>query len=88
MKDRPTNHFLAYRITRQWVVASLFGAKAFKKASKVNKVRPKMLQLSAKITDFIAILAVPDVPKLCWEYSFSIVLVHFAHIQQHRKWKP
>ena len=39
MKDRPTNHFLAYRITRQWVVASLFGAKAFKKASKVNKVR-------------------------------------------------
>jgi len=38
MKDRPLNIFVANCITRQWVVASLFGAKAFKKASKVIKV--------------------------------------------------
>lgn len=39
MKDRPLNHFITYCNARQWVVASLFGAKAFKKASKAIKVR-------------------------------------------------
>ena len=43
--------------------------------AKVSKVRPKMLQLGAKITDFAAILVLPDIQQLCWEYSFSIVFV-------------
>jgi len=39
LKDRSLCYLVTYRKARQCVVVSLFGAKAFKKASKVNKVR-------------------------------------------------
>ena len=58
-----------------WGYVGSRGGHLIQHEAKVGKVRPKMLQLGAKITDFVAILAVPDVPKLCWEYSFSIVFV-------------
>ena len=58
-----------------WGYVGSQGGHLIQHEAKVGKVRPKMLQLGAKITDFVAILAVPDVPKLCWEYSFSIVFV-------------
>lgn len=38
MKNRPLSYLVTYCKAKQWVVASLFGAKAFKRASKAIKV--------------------------------------------------